>query len=217
MKKIIILLILAILLVGGVWYARRDRLPITPRPSTNTTTSTHTNAQSGISFTYPKILTVTDTQGTTTVHHEVVFTHHDYCDFKGEIDTTIPTLTDFHLIMHVANTPLIETMNALSPYIPEENFVDGQVVPSPGFIDPVTYGSLSGFAIFEGAEGCGHTVYYFPVTPAKTLVITQEFVTVFSGSIALDEKDRAEVIPGVINKARETEIVQGILGNLRVQ
>jgi hypothetical protein len=217
-KGIAILLILAGTIIWSVMYVRKNESTSIPNPGTTiATTTTHTNPHSGVTFTYPKILTVTDQAGTTTIHHEVAFTHHDYCDFKGEIDTTIPVLTDFHVVMHTVDKPLVQTMKSESPYIPAENFVNGQVVASPGFIDPITVGMLSGYGIFEGAEGCGQTTYYFPIHPTKTLVVRQQFITVFSGSIALNEKDRAEAVPGVINRERESAILSTILNSLRVK
>jgi hypothetical protein len=210
MKKITVI-ILAILLILGVWlYMRKGSTPV------DTMVTTYRNTNSGLSFTYPKILTVKATGDIVTVHHEVPFAHHDYCDFKGEGDTTIPNLTDFNVAFHVSETGLVQTMKTESPYLPEENFVNGTVVESPGFIDKYEIGDLKGYKIFEGAEGCGQTTYYFPITSSKTLVAKEELVTVFTGAIDKENEDKAAAVPGVLNKEAETQTLESIFKTVKV-
>jgi len=198
--------------VGGIWYAQKTRgVPADPN------IATYKNSSLGISFTYPKILSANTINGVITLHHEVPFTHHDYCDFKGEGDTTINTLTDFNVTFHISDKNLVDTMKTESPYIPEENFVNGNVVASPGFIDSYTSGGFSGYAIFEGAEGCGFTTYYFPVSSDKTLVVRQDFITVFTGAIDVENMKAAEAVPGVINRETEKSYLESIFKTLKIQ
>ena len=212
MKKLIFAIVVVALLAGGVWYVRGHRAV-----KTVTTTATYKNSETGVSFVYPKILTVTNTSGADSangagqndlvlIHHDIPFAHHDYCDFKGEAGggTTTPamqpTLTDFNITMHVDNAGLTNTIRAESPYIPDENFVNEQVVPSPGFIDPVEVGKLSGYKITEGAEGCGQEIYFFAISGNKTLVVTDDIITVFTGAIDPSQATAALAVPGVISK-----------------
>ncbi len=213
MKKLFIFITICVVLLGGFIYWGKTKKPTEQKPPT---TKVSTNRTSGISFTYPQILTVTQKDDQTTVHHEIPFVHHDYCDFKGESTTTIPTLTDFNLNMYTRNENYVTVMKTESPYIPQENFVNSEVVPSPGFIDTITVGTLSGFKIFEGAEGCGQTTYYFPITNKKTLVVKQQFITIFSGAIDVDQGVEALKVPGVISKEKESEILKDILESLSV-
>lgn len=201
------------LVVGlGLWLLTRgEATPV------DTTVATYRNTNIGITFTYPKILTVTSSSDIITVHHEVPFTHHDYCDFKGEIDTTIPTLTDLDVKFHIVSKNVVDTMKAETPYIPSENFVNGTVVVSPGFIDSYSVGDLKGYKIFEGAEGCGQITYYFPITNTKTLVAKQELVTVFTGAIDVEDEAKAQAVPGVLNNEKATQIFESILKTLKVQ
>lgn len=175
------------------------------------------NLNIGIAFKYPKNLLVKGTNQSVVIHHDVPFEHHDYCDFKGESTTTSPTLTDFNVTMHMSDKSLIESMKYESPYIPEENFLNGKIVPSPGFIDPVDFGNLKGFSIFEGAEGCGHTVYYLEVSDKKTLVVVNDFITIFSGSIDTEHEKEALAVPGVINKESSIDIFNAIIKSLTIQ
>ena len=211
MKKVVGFLIIILIIIFGFWYARKNN-----KAPAETTTLTYRNSNLGINFTYPKTLSASSTSAGVTIHHEVPFEHHDYCDFKGEATTTIPTLTDFNLKMHVVNKNLVDTMRTESPYIPSENFVNGAVVPSPGFIDPFDTGTYKGFAIFEGAEGCGQTIYYLKISDSKTLVATNELITVFSGAIDVENMNAALAVPGVIDKTENENYLLDILKTVSV-
>jgi hypothetical protein len=107
-------------------------------------------------------------------------------------------------------------MKIYSPYIPQENFLNGEVVPSPGFIDPFQAGNLKGFAIFEGAEGCGHTIYYLKVSDNKTLIATNDLVTVFTGAIDAESMNAALSVPGVINKNEADSVFNEIMQSVKI-
>lgn len=211
MKKIILTIFVVLVAVGVLWYTKNSK-----PTKINTEIKTYRSSDLGISFSYPQILYASSTSEEVVLHHEVSFTHHDYCDFRGEITSTTDKLTDFHLSFHVVNKNIIETMKNESPYIPEENFLNGEVVPSSGFIDPFEVNGMKGFKIFEGAEGCGHTVYYLAASNSKTLVMQEEWITVFSGVIDVENKNAAEAVPGVINKEKAAEILNSILQTVEI-
>lgn len=212
MKKTILLIIILVLVGGAVWYVEnKTKTPV------DESVATYNNSNLGISFGYPKILNASTTPSSVTLHHEVPFVHHDYCDFKGEINTTINTLTDFNVSFRIQDKGLVDTMKNFSPYIPQENFVNDVVIESPGFIDKYSIGQLKGYKIFEGAEGCGQTTYYFPVSNTKTLIVQEELITVFTGAIDTENMGKALAVPGVINKEKSTEIFESILETLKVQ
>lgn len=211
-KKLILPIILVLLMFFGISYLKRNEVPKEKNP----TISTFKSSSLGITFTYPKVLTASSTSGVITLHHEVPFVHHDYCDFRGEGNTTLNNLTDFNVKIHVVNKGLVETMKTESPYIPQENYVNGKVVPSPGFIDSYKVGELEGFRIFEGAEGCGHTIYYLKVTESKTLVVVNDLITVFTGAIDQESESAAEAVPGVINKEKAEAYFESILSSLKI-
>ena len=212
MKKITISIIILAIIFGGFWLMKKDS-----ETSLEKTTITYKNPSLGISFNYPKILTISSTEKIVTLHHEVPFSHHDYCDFRGEINTIVDTLTDFNVRFHLQNKNLVETMRGFSPYIPQENFVNNLVIESPGFIDELKIGNLRGYKIFEGAEGCEQTTYYFHISKNKTLVVEEELVTVFTGAIDVESEMKAKAVPGVINKEESTKIFELIMKTLQVQ
>ncbi len=214
MKKTLILIILIAAALTGVWYYKnKNSVPIV---KTDTHTKTYKNSSVGLSFKYPDTLTASTTAGHATLHHEVPFTHKDFCDFKGDGNTTTSTLTDFHIDFHVVADNIVNTMKKESPYIPAENFVNGQVVPSPGFIDAYEAGNLKGFEIFEGAEGCGYTIYYLKVSENKTLVVKNDLITIFTGSIDAGNMAAAKAVPGVIIKENAESIFNTILNTVNV-
>lgn len=212
MKKALSVIIILALIGGVFWLNQKNK----KAPAENLNTA-YRSTRLGIFFTYPKILTASTTSEKVTLHHSVPFTHHDYCDFKGEGTTTIDTLTDFNVDFYTTEKGLVDSMKSESPYIPQENFINGEVVESSGFIDKYTVGKLNGFKIFEGAEGCGRTIYYFPISNKKTLIVTEELVTVFTGAIDTENKEKAEAVEGVINREKETEILEAVLKTIEVR
>ena len=198
--------------VGGIWYIKKGS-----KSNVDPTISVYNNANLGMSFSYPKILTLSEASGEITLHHEVSFVHRDFCDFKGEGTTTMPTLTDFNVKLHIVNKNIVDTMRAESPYIPAENFVNDNIITSPGFIDSFQSGNLKGFKIFEGAEGCGQTIYYLKVTNSKTIVIRNDLITVFTGAIDAQNEAAAEAVPNVINKQKSEVIFNSIIETLKVR
>src|SRR4030066_1133898 len=118
--------------------------------------------------------------------------------------------------IQIINKNLTETIKSLSPYIPQENFVNGELIASPGFIDPCTIGNFSGFAIYEGAEGCGQTTYYFPIAGNRTLVIANASIQVLSGAIVQEKANEVLAVPGVISREKNKEIFESIVRNLKI-
>jgi len=177
---------------------------------------TYRNTKLGITFTYPKILTASTTNQVVTLHHEIPYKNNGDCDMVGDTET-YDNLTDFKVSMQISNKKLVATMKEKSPYIPQENFVDNVVVESPGFIDAYTAGEFSGYAIYEGAEGCGRIAYYFPISNSKTLFITKMSIQILSGVISQEKQNEVLKVPGVISRTESDEIFKKILLTLKVE
>jgi len=211
MKKAAWVLVAIILLMGSVVYYRH-----THRTPTDPTISRYSNSELGISFSYPNILAASTTDGTVTVHHDIAYENTGDCDMKG-IDQTFPRLTDFEMTLRVFDTGLVKTMKTQSPYIPEENFINGEVVPSPGFIDPYTAGTFKGYAIYEGAEGCGQTAYYFPLGSSRTLLVTKASIQQLSTAASPETRTAILAVPGVISPEESDKIFSSIMKSIVVQ
>ena len=209
MRKVTIIVILLII-VGAFWFVKKDKEVVTEK-----TTTTYKNSSLNVSFDYPKTLTVKTVGGVITLHHDIAYENHGDCDMVGD-EKTYPKLTDFKVTIQKTKTGLVDTMKNMSPYIPQENFINNTVVPSPGFIDEFKSGKLLGFVIYEGAEGCGQTTYYFPINNNETLVINKASIQILSGVIVGDKVNEVLAVPGVISKEQSESIFDSILKTLKI-
>ena len=165
-------------------------------------------------FKYPSKVILTENKNQIVLNHKIPYENHGSCDMKGD-SKTYPTLDDLNMAIKVIDNPLVKTVQTLSPYLTEENFVGDSLVISPGFIDEYKNGVLRGFSIYEGAEGCGDRKYYFPVTTTKTLVITNEQVQMLSGIIEASIRNEVLKVPGVISREENEKIFNQILSTLK--
>lgn len=211
MKKLVLPLLIIILASGLVWYAKKTKevIPVTD-------TKTFRNAGLGISFTYPNKLTVKSAADGINIHHDIAYKNTGGCDMMGD-EEIFPRLTDLDINIRIINKNLVESMKEVSPYIPEENFVNGNVVESPGFIDKYSVGGFSGYSIYEGAEGCGHTAYYFPIEKNKTLLVTKASIQALSGIRSPEAEMEILAVPGVIPRQEYEEIFVSIMNSLEVK
>lgn len=212
MKKVFFILLLILLVALGFWYVQKN-----PETTPDPLIKNYRNTNLGISFSYPKTLTASTTSNEVVLHHDIPYENHGDCDMVGDTKT-YDRLTDFHVVMQTLNKNLVETMKELSPYIPEENFVNNEVIESPGFIDAYIVGSFSGYSIYEGAEGCGLITYYFPIEKNKTLVVRRSSIQALNVSVSpLEKRQEILAVPGVISNEKSEEIFLVVLKSLVVQ
>ena len=150
-----------------------------------------------------------------TLHHDIPYANTGACDMMGD-NKTYDRLTDFEMTVQIVNKNLTGTVKSLSPYIPQENFVNDELVASPGFIDPYTIGALSGFAIYEGVEGCGQTTYYFPVASDQTLVVTNASIQALSGARLPEKVAEVLIVPGAISREKNQQIFESVMKSLKI-
>ena len=201
-----------ILLVAGAGYGCPKKESTAAGISPN---KHYANSETGISFAYPEVLTARTEAGVAILHHDIPYKNGGACDMMGD-EKEFDRLTDFEMKIQILARDLSESVRDLSPYIPQENFVNGELVASPGFIDACTIGRFSGFAIYEGAEGCGHVRYYFRLPGRRTLVVTNASIQALSGAISQEKVDEVLAVPGVIPREKNMEIFESILGDLIV-
>ncbi len=210
MKKFILMMLILIIAGAGYYFLRKDNPPVGGDAHRQ-----YQNPDTGISFIYPENLTASTTDGIARLHHDIPYKNAGPCDMMGD-EKTYDRLTDLEMKIRLMNRGLTETVKALSPYIPQENFVNGELVASPGFIDPCTIGNFSGFAVYEGAEGCGQTTYYFPIAGNRTLVITNASIQALSGAIRQERVNEVLAVPGVISRKNNQEIFESIVQSLKI-
>lgn len=210
MKKFIFIVLILIIAGTGYYFLKKDHQPAAEIPNRQ-----YQNSQTGISFIHPENLTASTTDGIARLHHDIPYKNAGDCDMMGD-EKIYDRLTDFEMKIQIINKGLTETVKTLSSYIPQENFVNGELVASSGFIDPVTIGDFSGFAIYEGAEGCGQTTYYFPISGNKTLVIANASIQALSGAITQEKVNEVLAVPGVISREDNQEIFESIVRSLKI-
>lgn len=207
-----ITIIVFIIAVGALGWFLFSNPKVTTPPSIVATTTLTFNGP-GLSFIYPKELTFSQKNDTLVLHHEIPYKNTGGCDMMGD-EKTYDTFTDFHITIRIASTSLVKTVKQMSSYIPEENFEGTKLKIHPGFIDSFRAGILEGFAIYEGAEGCGFTTYYFSIPDNKTLIIQKESIQALSGVRGNTEIQKILAIPGVISKEESEMMFMRILNSL---
>ena len=220
MKKVIAisLSLLGVALLAG---CNRQAINQTQSPtplveSTNESADwqTYKNDKYGFEFKYPTKIQLIENGDQIILNHKIPYENHGSCDMTGD-QTTYPMLDDFKVSIKMFDSPLVATIKKISPYIPEENFIDGNLKANPGFINEYKKGSLNGFSIYDGIEGCGQMVYYFPITDSQTLVITDQLVQILSGVVPPSSSNEVLKVPGVITQEEHRKIFEQILTDFK--
>lgn len=237
----IVLIVLVVILVGAAGYfalvkksstptnetQSTNNLPSQQTPPTNTTQTTPPSPQTNnpgwkkysdtsFEFEYPSLISVKQERETITLNHSIVYKHTNPCDFKGDAPP-LEKLFDFGVSLIIFNKNLKDTLqsNEGSDYVVKNFFENNTLKLSEGFIDKFSAGSMNGFQITSGAEGCGRYTYYFPISSTKTLVVNRSFITEFSPVIA--DYQTYLNLSGVIPPNQEKEFFIKILSSLKVK
>jgi hypothetical protein len=210
MKKFAFFVLILVIAGLAYYFLRKETQPAGGSPGKE-----YQDPGIGISFAYPEKLAAGTADGVAILRHDIPYKNAGPCDMMGD-EIKYDRLTDFEMKIRIVDKGLTETVKTLSPYIPQENFVDGKLVASPGFIDPCAIGAFSGFAIYEGAEGCGQTTYYFPIAGNRTLVITNASIQALSGAISPEKVAEVLAVPGVISREANQKIFESIVRSLKI-
>lgn len=198
-KKIILgIIVVAIIAIVGVYLINKSSQVASPIVQDTTDakevsgSKTYTNTKDGYSFEYPDKLTLS-TIGEVRLSHTIPFENHDGgCDMKGDSKLST-TLTDFGLSFGVVSGDK------------KPSYVDGNF----------SAGSLNGVWAYMGAEGCGQTVYYFPISGNRTLIVTKQELQVLSPVVAPDVRNKVLAVPGVISYEESNKIIKEILSTFK--
>jgi hypothetical protein len=150
---------------------------------------TYTNTKDGYSFQYPTKLSLITSGGEVRLVHTISFKNYDGgCDMVGNAELS-ETLDDFNIDFAIVASKVVP------PY------VDG------------TYnkGSIKGDWAYSGAEGCGQTVYYFPISGNRTLLVTKQELQVLSPVVSAEVRNKVLAVPGVISHEEANSIIEKIL------
>lgn len=194
----------------------------TTETTPNTTTSQSSSSETGdpkvyngssFVFEYPKIISLSQQGEKILLTHSINYQHPNPCDFKGDAPQ-LDKLTDFNVSLMVSNKNLKDTVDANENSDMIKNSFNGTTVElSPGVIDSFNAGSLTGYRITVGVEGCGMYTYYFSLTQDKTLVVTRSFISEFL-PINVDSKKYLS-LPGIITPIQEEDFFNKILSSFK--
>ena len=194
----------------------------TTETTPNTTASQSSSSETGdlkvysgssFGFEYPKIISLSQQGEKILLTHSINYQHPDPCDFKGNVPQ-LDKLTDFNVSLVVSNKNLKDTIDANESSDMIKNSFKGDTVElSPGVIDSFNAGSLTGYRITAGIEGCGMYTYYFSIAQDKTLAVTRSFISEFL-PINADSKKYLS-LPGIITPAQEEEFFNKILASFK--
>lgn len=175
----------------------------------------HTDLERGFELRYPdSLLTVSETNGTVTFRHSISLKHIDPCDFDDDV-STLDELVDFHVTVGLWHKGLAGTVRETSTgLVIAEYLRDDTLKVEHGFIDRVSVGSLKGFRITSGVEGCGASDYYFPLSGQTTVHVVRKHIAEFD-PINRDY-EHFLALPGTIGPDKEAEIFRQMLSTFRV-
>ncbi|MEI7424556.1 MAG: hypothetical protein WCK10_00290 [Candidatus Staskawiczbacteria bacterium] len=162
---------------------------------------TYTNTQYGFEFKYPALLALGEKDGAILLNHSVSYKHPDACDFKGD-NPPLDKIADFGVSIEFFNQNLKEMVQ--STEYPGWDYVSA---------NSFKLGVLDGYKIMQGIEGCGDYVYYFTVSPTKTMVIKRSLVTEFIAPIGNTSEYLA--VPGVIPPDKEETYFKQMLSTFK--
>ena len=187
-----------------------------PQHKPNGEVRPYKNDIAGFSFQYSSKLSISVSAGSVELSHQIPYKNSGECDMKGD-GIIYDYLTDFRVNVFIAQGSLPQVVKQISPYIPEENFTGNTLKLNPGFIDSYQIDDLKGYSIYEGAEGCGHVIYYFPLSDSKVLVVKRNMVQQLSSAVTPEVNQDVLVTPGVINPGQADLIFNQILTTFHYQ
>jgi hypothetical protein len=198
-KKIIWGIVMGVIVIGvGIALSvpslkDDDQIPYGNNKAPTSDWKTYTNTKDGYTFSYPTKLSLKTSPDGVLLTHSIPFENTDGgCDMVGN-GVISKTLGDFNVLV---------------------SLVEGQV--NPPYVDGTyTKGSLNGKWAYRGAEGCGQTVYYFPISGNRTLVITKQELQILSTIVAPDVRAKVLAVPGVIPREEAENILDRILSTFK--
>ena len=214
-------MVVALLVLGGGYlvYLKNKSTDITicqppycmpgiPKPTITVSTTTVNSGWSKYSdtafeFEYPSLLTVKKVQDAVTLSHSIAYKHPNLCDFKGDAPP-LEKVNDFGVAISIVD-------QSIKDYVVSKSFPNWDYVSA----NPYTFGTLNGYKVMQGIEGCGSYIYYLEINPIKTLVINRSLITELTGISS--DTNKYLSLPGIISPTQEEEYFNKILSSIKIK
>lgn len=176
-------------------------------------TSTQSYVSPFFSFDYSSRVFLSETTDKVILNHNIPFKNFG-CDMRDDAIAQ-EFLNDFNLEIRYYAKSMADTARIVSSYLPAESFVGETLKVTPGFIDEYKAGAYNGFAIYEGAEGCGKMTYYILADSNNTLVLQREMVQQLSTAVLPEIKASVLKVPGAISPEESEAIIKSLISSLK--
>ena len=153
---------------------------------------TYRDDNKGFEFKYPEKLKLVKEENKVILNHAIPYENYGDCDMMGE-EQLYTTLDDFDVSFEIVNQKL------------SLRYHDGEY----------SAGTLRGSWAYEGAEGCGHSTYHFPIGEDKTLVVQRAAVQALSGLSTVWDLEKILKVPGVIPQEESEKLFNEILSTVK--
>lgn len=194
----------------------------TVSPADSSNWHTFTSTRHTTSFKYPGLLTVVSkNQEIEISHHTPSFKHPDPCSGGSGLSPQLQLtkIEDFFARLRILPKDIPSAMRETYDLHPFESNIskDGKSldVSSGENINPVVFGSLSGYRFESSHEGCGEYDYFFPLESNLTLWITKKLEASRAYNYTYnDYYDAILALPGLIDYETGNQILSGIVNSL---
>lgn len=164
---------------------------------------TYKDTKNGYSFRYPPNLILQKKGGKVRLYHFINFKHQDPCDMRNG-PPFLNKLIDFDVTFEVVNKNVDRAIDDL----PLSDYPQSAAWKLAGTIE--------GKSIRQTIELCGNDAYIFPFKTNKSLVITDEIISLFSGFDGTSEQvAKALRHPSVIKPEMSAKIVENIFSSFK--
>jgi hypothetical protein len=177
---------------------------------------TYQGKKLGFEIKYPAdLLTISKDGEKVILTHSIPFEHSNPC-YEGGDDSlaVLKDLTDFNVSLRIFNTSFEQTIKANEyPNFSAGYLREDSLKVDHGFIDDVLIGSLKGYCITAGVEGCGIYTYYFSLNSNNTLQVQRSFIPELN-PIIRNSKEYLK-LPGIISPDEEERLFNLILSSFK--
>lgn len=172
--------------------------------------ATFVSNEAGLRFRYPaSLLTISEQERAVILSHRVAYGHRDPCNMSDKVGF-LDDVVDFDVRVSLEQAALPDVFEKTeSDYVTSRFLKAHRVVTSRGFIDEVEVGSLRGYRVTTGVEGCGLRRYYLRIDEGRTLLVDWMNVPEFDRTY----RDTVLALENIILPDRAAEVFEAVVSS----